>query len=94
MQPVLTQNAAAPALRGEPRSEPAGAEKRAEAAAEPVLPAASAAESAAVRSGAFIAPRPVDPGPARPAPVAQPAGAACRRRARGTQRRDRDACRA
>ena len=41
--------------------------------AEPVLPAASAAESAAVRGGAFIAPRPVDPGPARPAPVAQPA---------------------
>ena len=51
--------------------------------AEPVLPAASAAESAAVRGGAFIAPRPVDPGPARPAPVAQPAvppvGAAARR---------------
>ena len=73
MQPVLTQNAAAPALRGEARGEPAGAEKRAEGASEPVLPAASAAESAAVRSGAFIAPRPVDPGPARPAPVAQPA---------------------
>jgi cell division protein FtsZ len=35
-----------------------------------------------VRSGAFIAPRPVDPGPARPTPVAQPAvppaGAAAR----------------
>src|SRR4051812_35051146 len=73
MQPVLTQNAAAPALRGEARSEPAGAEKRAEGSSEPVLPAASAAESAAVRSGAFIAPRPVDPGPARPTPVAQPA---------------------
>jgi cell division protein FtsZ len=35
--------------------------------------AAAAAENAAVRSGAFIAPRPVDAGPARPTPVAQPA---------------------
>lgn len=60
MPPVLTQNAAAPG------------ERRVEVAAEPVLPAASAAESAAVRGGAFIAPRPVDPGPARPTPVAQP----------------------
>ena len=72
MQPVLTQNAAAPALRGDP-----GANRRRREAGrrpvEPVLPAASAAESAAVRGGAFIAPRPVDPGPARPTPVAQPA---------------------
>src|SRR6185437_3157841 len=34
---------------------------------------AEAAESAAVRSGAFIAPRPVDAGPPRQAPLAQPA---------------------
>src|SRR3954469_24211964 len=73
MQPVLTQNAAAPASRGEPRIEPGATEKRGESSAEPVLPAASAAESAAVRGGAFIAPRPVDPGPVRPTPVAQPA---------------------
>ncbi len=58
MPPVLTQNAAAPA------------DRRGESQTEPVLPAASAAESAAVRGGAFIAPRPVDPGPARPTPVA------------------------
>jgi cell division protein FtsZ len=69
MPPVLTQNAAA---RAETRNEPAAADRRAEASAEPLLPAASAAESAAVRGGAFIAPRPVDPGPARPTPVAQP----------------------
>jgi cell division protein FtsZ len=73
MQPVLTQNAAAPVARGEPRIDSTAAEKRGESPAEPVLPAASAAESAAVRSGAFIAPRPVDPGPARPTPVVQPA---------------------
>ncbi len=67
-QPILTQNAASPpAARGEVRAEPA----RAEGAAEPVPAAAEAAESAAVRSGAFIAPRPVDAGSARPAPVAQ-----------------------
>jgi cell division protein FtsZ len=73
MQPVLTQNATAPASRGEPRIEPAAGERRVESPAESALPAASAAESAAVRSGAFIAPRPVDPGPARPTPIAQPA---------------------
>jgi cell division protein FtsZ len=74
MQPVLTQNAASPATgRGETRSEPAVTEPRVDPAADPALPAASAAESAAVRGGAFIAPRPVDPGPARPAPVASPA---------------------
>ncbi|MGD9614883.1 MAG: cell division protein FtsZ [Alphaproteobacteria bacterium] len=73
MQPVLTQNAATPVSRGENRNEPAAAEPRIESPAEPVLPAASAAESAAVRSGAFIAPRPVDPGPVRPTPVAPPA---------------------
>src|SRR4051794_9638991 len=77
MQPVLTQNAAAPASRGEPRIESAG-EKRVESSVEPVLPAASAAESAAVRGGAFIAPRPVDPGPVRPTPVVPPVGGAAR----------------
>jgi cell division protein FtsZ len=70
-QPILTQNAAAaPAGRGDGT-----------AAAEPVPPVAQAAETAAVKSGAFIAPRPVDPGPVRPVPVvppiaAQPAAAA------------------
>ena len=93
MQPVLTQNAAAPAAsRGETRGEP-GAERRAEPPGEPVLPAASAAESAAVRGGAFIAPRPVDPGPARPTPVAPPAGSLPAAR-RVTMHRGRVACRA
>jgi cell division protein FtsZ len=68
-QPILTQNAAStPAARGETRAEPA----RAEGAGEPVPAAAAVAESAAVRSGAFIAPRPAEAGPARPASVAQP----------------------
>src|SRR5437588_388300 len=62
-QPILTQNAAAP------RSEPASAES----APEQTPAAAAAAESAALRNGAFIAPRPVDAGPARPVPVSQPA---------------------
>jgi cell division protein FtsZ len=65
-QPILTQNAA-------PRSEaPPPVEERAEMP-EPPAPAAAAAESAAVRSGAFIAPRPVDAGPPRQAPITQPA---------------------
>ena len=59
-QPVLTQNAAHPRPRLEVDSEP--------------LPqAAEAAESAAMRSGAFIAPRPVDAGAARPVPLTQSA---------------------
>jgi len=67
-QPILTQNAAnPPAAGGEARAETPRAEGAAEA-----VPAAAAAESAALRSGAFIAPRPVDSGSARPAPVAQP----------------------
>jgi cell division protein FtsZ len=65
-QPVLTQNAAAPASA---RGEGAAA---APASAEAVPAVAAAAENAAVRSGAFIAPRPVDAGSARPAPVSQP----------------------
>jgi cell division protein FtsZ len=59
-QPVLTQNAAQPKPRPEIISEP--------------LPqAAEAAESAAMRSGAFIAPKPADAGNARPVPLTQPA---------------------
>jgi cell division protein FtsZ len=57
-QPILTQNAA-PAPRGE-------------ALAEAPAPAVEA-ESAAVRSGAFMAPRPVDPGTPRQVPLTHPA---------------------
>ncbi len=62
-QPMLTQNAAQP---------PADA-ARAEAEGEPVPQAAETAESAAMRGGAFIAPRPVDAGSARPIALTQPA---------------------
>jgi cell division protein FtsZ len=65
-QPVLTQNAAAP------KTEPPRGEPRPESAPEPVPAAAMAAESAALRSGAFVAPRPVEAAPARPVPIAQP----------------------
>ncbi len=66
-QPVLTQNAAQPPLD-------AGRETaRAEHDGEPVPQEAAAAESVAIRGGAFIAPRPVDAGPARPVPLTQPA---------------------
>ena len=51
--------------------------------------AAAAAETAAVRSGAFIAPRPVDAGPARPASVAQPTVAAPARDAQAARPRGR-----
>jgi cell division protein FtsZ len=71
-QPVLTQNAAAPAAdaaRHAARAEPL----RAELDNEPVPQAAETAESVAVRSGAFIAPKPVDAGSARPIPLTQPA---------------------
>ena len=40
---------------------------------EPLPQAAEAAESAAMRNGAFIAPRPADAGAARPVPLTQPA---------------------
>jgi len=60
-QPVLTQNAAQSAKQAsgsEPESEP--------------LPqSAAAAESAAMRNGAFIAPKPADAGGTRPAPLIQ-----------------------
>jgi cell division protein FtsZ len=89
-QPLLTQNAAGP--QPAMRSEPTRAETRAQPAmAEPTLPAAEAAESAAVRNGAFIAPRPIDAGPARPTPVApasagQPAAAVAVRDAQARPR--------
>jgi cell division protein FtsZ len=70
-QPMLTQNAASPPGA---RAEPPGAEARGQSPSEPVPPAAEAAEDAAVRSGAFIAPRPVDAGPARPVPIVQSTG--------------------
>jgi cell division protein FtsZ len=46
---------------------------RVEADAEPAPQVAVAAESAAVRGGAFIAPKPTDPGLGRPIPLTQPA---------------------
>src|SRR5579885_1423807 len=65
--PILTQNAAAPPAAA--RTELPLAAERAEPAAETSPPAAEAAETAALRSGAFIAPRPT------PAPVAPPLAA-------------------
>jgi cell division protein FtsZ len=61
-QPVLTQNAAQPR-----------AGLRPELDSEPLPQAAEAAESAAMRNGAFIAPKPADAGAARPVPLTQPA---------------------
>src|SRR5437016_5217065 len=73
-QPMLTQNAAGlPTAQAEAQAEPPRAEAR--GPAESVPPAAEAAESAAVKSGAFIAPRPIDAGPARPVPLVQSAAA-------------------
>ena len=64
-QPKLTQNAAETAgPQGAVRSEGEG---------EPVPQAAEAAETAAMRGGAFIAPKPVDSGAVRTVPLAQPA---------------------
>jgi cell division protein FtsZ len=65
-QPVLTQNAAEPSGAGRAAS-------RAEPDSEPLPQAAEAAESVAMRGGAFIAPKPVDAGPTRPVPLTQPA---------------------
>ena len=64
-QPMLTQNAVPPTPRNEMRAPPA--------TPEPVPPVAEAAESAALRAGAFIAPKPVDPGVPRQVPLAHPA---------------------
>jgi cell division protein FtsZ len=60
-QPVLTQNAAQ------------STKSRPEVDSEPMPQAAEAAETAAIRNGAFIAPRPADAGTARPVPLTQPA---------------------
>src|SRR5205085_2019645 len=49
-QPILTQNAAAP------KTEPPRSEPRPDSTPEPVSAAAAAAESAALRNGAFVAP--------------------------------------
>jgi cell division protein FtsZ len=69
-QPVLTHNAAATAdpgriLRAETR--PADASNNA------LAQAAEAAETAALRGGAFVAPRPAEVGAARSIPLSQPA---------------------
>jgi cell division protein FtsZ len=81
---MLTQNAV-PAPRAELRAQ---APTPTLPAAEPPPAAAEAAESAALRSGAFIAPKPVDPGTPRQVPLAHPAippaaDPAARPRARG-----------
>jgi len=62
-QPVLTQNAAQAATQT----------PRPELDSEPLPQAAAAAENAAMRNGAFIAPKPADAGGARPAPLTQSA---------------------
>ena len=66
-QPLLTQNAAAPFADGTREV------LRPEIDSEPLPQAAEAAETAAVRGGAFIAPKPVDAGLARTVPLTQPA---------------------
>jgi cell division protein FtsZ len=60
-QPVLTQNAAQ------------SNKSRAELDSEPLPQAAAEAETAAMRNGAFIAPKPADAGAGRPVPLTQPA---------------------
>ena len=66
-QPLLTQNAAH-------QNVAQGAEAlRTASAAEPLPQAAEAAEAAAMKNGAFIAPRAVEPGPGRPVPLTQSA---------------------
>jgi cell division protein FtsZ len=70
-QPMLTQNAAQAAGNGA-RPQTAAVELRPEADAEPVPRAAEAAETAAMRGGAFIVPKPVDTG-VRTVPLTQSA---------------------
>jgi cell division protein FtsZ len=60
-QPVLTQNAAQPTRQA----------AAPEVESEPLPQAAAAAESAAMRNGAFIAPKPAEAGGPRPAPLTQ-----------------------
>ena len=84
MQPVLTQNAAAPASRGETRSEPAATEKRAES---PVGTGSAGGQRGRERGGARrriyrAAPGRSGSGPADPGRAA--GGAVRRRRRRGT----------
>jgi cell division protein FtsZ len=84
-QPMLTQNAVPTPPRAELRAQ---APMPTLPAAEPPPAAAEAAESAALRSGAFIAPKPIDPGTPRQVPLAHPAippaaDPAARPRARG-----------
>jgi cell division protein FtsZ len=62
MQPVLTQNVG---QSSKPAPSP-------ELDNEPLPQVAEAAESAAMRSGAFITPKPADAGAARPVPLTQP----------------------
>jgi cell division protein FtsZ len=69
-QPILTHNAAAAADPGRTARAEAW---RAEADSDTLPQAAEAAESAALRGGAFIGPRPADAGPARSIPLSQPA---------------------
>ena len=64
-QPILTRNAAAPA-------DPARA-ARSETGGDALPQGAEAAETAAIRGGAFIAPKPADPGATRSIPLTQPA---------------------
>ncbi|MBV8508409.1 MAG: hypothetical protein JOZ11_21720, partial [Alphaproteobacteria bacterium] len=59
--PVLTQNAAQ------------STRPRPEIDSEPLPQAAAEAETAAIRNGAFIAPKPADAGAARPVALTQPA---------------------
>jgi cell division protein FtsZ len=71
-QPRLTQNAAqSPAEGG--RGAAAAEGLRPEFDNEPLPQVAQAAESAAMRSGAFLAPKPLEPGLAREVPLTQPA---------------------
>jgi cell division protein FtsZ len=70
-QPMLTQNAA-PRSEAAPPAPPAPVQERVVETPEPP-PVAETAESAAIRGGAFIAPRPVDAGPPRQPAAAQPA---------------------
>jgi cell division protein FtsZ len=66
-QPILTTNAAAP--KSEPARPDLRTEPRVDAPAEPAPAAAEAAESSALRAGAFIAPKPAEPGAPRPVPL-------------------------
>ncbi|HZU88884.1 MAG TPA: cell division protein FtsZ, partial [Stellaceae bacterium] len=77
-QPMLTQNAAhqnAAVAAEAPRAEPPPPRdgSRGDPYEEPLPQMAEAAEAAALKSGAFIAPKAVEPGPGRPVPLTQPA---------------------